>query len=140
LISIKSRDLSEPQLAEIALAIQNRWQIPVFVKMHEIMIIDDEEIEMTPGVITVPLDSRQMEKGFDAILENLDMKRAFTIEKKGRDRFDLNLIDPSGIPSWMIEVNKPTPTPDGMFSCPHCGKLFRTEMERNLHQKLHYII
>ncbi len=140
LISIKSSDLTEPQLAEIALAIQNRWQIPVFVKMHEIMIIDDEEVEMTPGVVTVPLDSRQLEKGFEMILHNLDMNRAFTIEKKGRDKFKLNLVDPENIPAWMNDINKPMQPPEGTFACPHCGKLFNTEIEMNLHQKLHYII
>jgi hypothetical protein len=140
LITLKSNDLSEKQLAEIALAIQNRWQIPVFVKMHEIMIVDDEEMEMTPGVVTVPLDSRNMQKGFENILENLEMNHSFQIEKKGRDKFELKLVNPENKPRWMSEIEMSPQIPEGVFECPHCGKRFNTEIEKSLHQKLHYII
>jgi hypothetical protein len=142
LITIKSKDLSESQLAEIGLAIQKRWEIPVFVKMHEIVILDDEpqNVESEPGVITLPLDPKHIEKGLGTILENLEMDHAFKIEKKNDSNFSLALTDPEKIPSWMNEIGKPQPVPDGVFACPHCGKWFNTEIERSLHQKLHYII
>lgn len=112
----------------------------MFVKMHEIIMLDDEQTDSDPGVITVPLDPKQLERGFDTILENLEMERAFKIEKKGRDKFNLNLVDPSSIPTWLADADKPRPTPEGVFTCAHCGRYFPTEMQRNLHQKLHYIV
>ncbi len=42
LITVQTKDISEKQLAELALAIQNRWEVPTFVKKHEIAVIDED--------------------------------------------------------------------------------------------------
>ncbi len=139
MITIKVDALSESQLAEIALAIQNRWDIQTFVKMHEIIAMDDEELDADPKVITQPLDSASFEKGLSVILENLELMGAFSLERSGKSGFKLKLIDSSRIPKWMERI-KPRKAPEGVYECMHCGKWFNTEVERDLHTKLHYII
>jgi hypothetical protein len=139
LISIKVDELSESQLAEIALAIQNRWDIPTFVKMHEIIAMDDEELYENPRVITQPIGIENFEKGLTVIIENLELGGAFSLVRSGKSDFKMKLIDPSKIPKWIDRI-KPQRAPEGVYECMHCGAWFNTEVERDMHTKLHYII
>ena len=139
MITIKVDALSESQLAEIALAVQNRWDIPTFVKMHEIIAMDDEELYENSKVITQPIDIESFQKGLSIILENLELIGAFSLERSGKSGFKLKLVDSSMMPKW-IERIKPRKAPEGVYECMHCGKWFNTEVERDLHTKLHYII
>ncbi|MGI0078173.1 MAG: C2H2-type zinc finger protein [Nitrososphaerales archaeon] len=138
MITIRVDELSESQLAEIALAIQNRWDTPALVKMHEI-IVDDEEIDQNSRDITQPLDMETFQQGFSVILENLELMGAFSLECEGKSKLRLKLVDGSKIPSWIKDLSK-SRTPEGVYECPHCGKWFSTEFELNLHRNLHYII
>ncbi|MHB1909253.1 MAG: hypothetical protein ACYCQJ_10355 [Nitrososphaerales archaeon] len=141
MIHVKIDRLGEQHLAEIALAIQNRWNVATFVKMHEIMILDDEQ-EVDSRLVTAPLDPRDIERGMQVILENLELDHAFKLEKNGRDKFTLKLVNPDNIPKWVqasstIRTQAP---PEGVYECAHCGRRFNTEIEWSLHTKLHYII
>ncbi len=125
MIVVKSADLSEKQLAEVALAIQNRWNIATFVKMHEIVLLDDEDIEddeeeSGERVITMPLDPDHFESGFQVILENLDMERGFRLQREGKEKFRLLLTDEKSTPTWMKETEVPRAPPEGVYECPHC--------------------
>jgi hypothetical protein len=143
LITLKVEQLSEQSLAEIALAIQNRWNVATFVKMHEIIIMEDDVIEDQGSgkVITVPLDSKEMEKGLRTIMENLELDRAFDLEGDGKNKFKLKLVDPARIPKWVDKASSDLrQPPEGVYECPHCGRRFNNEFEMSLHTKLHYII
>src|SRR5487761_751060 len=120
MITIKVDALSEQQLAEIALAVQNRWDIPAFVKMHEIIVMDDEELEKSPRTITQPLDMETFQQGLSVILENLELTSAFSLERDGRTKFRLRLVDSSRIPSWMEDLKTKRRTPEGVYECAHC--------------------
>jgi hypothetical protein len=122
LITVKAEQLSEQHLAELALAIQNRWNVATFVKMHEIIVLDDEvEDESSGKIITVPIDPRDIERGMHVIMENLELDRAFDLERDGRSKFKLKLVDPTQIPKWVetatSNVRRP---PEGVYECPHC--------------------
>ncbi|MDG6907400.1 MAG: hypothetical protein JRN20_16635 [Nitrososphaerota archaeon] len=135
MITLQTKDISEKQLAEIALAIQNRWEVPTFVKIHEIVVIDEDVEKYRRDEIT-----KNFDRGLETILENLELSAAFEYEKIGKNKFKIARIAGSHLPSWMEEIEKAPRVPDGMFECPHCGKLFNTDMEMSLHTKLHYII
>src|SRR5579875_1883269 len=138
MITIQSSDLTENQLAEIALAIQNRWGVAAFVKMHEIAVVDDDEDFPLEGP---GKDSDEnFEKGFKIIMERLKMDGAFVLEKVGRSKFRLLLVDHESLPTWLEETAKPKKLPEGVYECPHCGKWFDAELLLSMHTKLHYII
>ncbi len=141
MIIIKSDELSEKQLAEIAIAIQNRWDVPTFVKMHEVVVSDDEEFyDEESRMITQPLDAETFTRGFSVIMENLEMVGAFDLIQSGKAKYKLRLVDKTRVPRWMSEIDGRRPTPEGILECPHCGKWFNTDIELSLHTKLHYII
>jgi hypothetical protein len=134
MLHIRSDDISEKQLAEIALAIQNRWGAPTFVKMHEIVVVD-EDLEVRSQVDLI----RDFESGIRTIFQNLDMSSAFRYEKIGKNKMAIIRIPGSRLPSWMEDIQRPVKAPEGVFACPHCGKQFRTDLEMSLHTKLHYL-
>jgi soluble cytochrome b562 len=143
LISVKADQLSEQHLAEIALAIQNRWNVATFVKMHEIVVMDDEAVEddNSRSIITAPIDPREIQRGIKTIMENLELDQAFKLDQEGKGAFRLRLVDPSKIPKWVENVtSNPRQTPEGIYECPHCGKWCRSEFELSMHTKLHYIL
>ena len=135
LITIQTKDISEKQLAELALAIQNRWEVPTFVKMHEIVVIDEDVEAFRRNELV-----QNFERGLETILENLELMNSFKYEKKGKNKFTLKRITGSAVPSWMEEIEKTPKTPDGVYECPHCGRRFNTDIEMSLHTKLHYIV
>lgn len=135
MITLKTKDISEKQLAEIALAIRNRWEVPTFVKMHEIVVIDEDVESFRQGELV-----RNFEVGLRTILENLDLSSAFSYEKKGNTKFTITRIPGSKLPSWMEEIENTPKIPEGVFECPHCGRRFNTDMELSLHTKLHYLV
>jgi hypothetical protein len=142
LITVKADQLSEQHLAEVALAIQNRWNVPAFVKMHEIIVMDDEVEDDTSGkIITAPIDPRDIERGMQVILENLELDQAFRLERDGKAAFKLKLVDRTRIPKWVerskADMRQP---PEGVYACQHCGLWFNNELELSMHTKLHYII
>ena len=118
MIIVSIDQLSESQLADIALAIQNRWDMPAFVKMHEIIAMD-EDIEDAPGTLTQPLDMENFESGLSVILGNLELLSAFSLERSGKSKFRLRLVDPSKMPKW-IEEKTNSGQPQGVYACPHC--------------------
>lgn len=134
MITIQTDDISEKQLAEIALAIQNRWNVPTFVKMHEIVVMDDDLEGPAQREVVNDFD-----RGLDTIFSNLELTSAFRCEKHGKNKFTISRIADSELPSWMEAIEKPTRTPEGVYECPHCGKWFGTDVELSLHTKLHYI-
>ena len=135
MLHIRSNDFSEKQLAEIALAIHNRWEVPTFVKMHEIVVVDEDIEDMARYEL-----AKHFERGFETILENLQLARAFRIARIGKNKFSLEKLEGANLPKWVNEIEGSSRVPEGMFDCPHCGKLFRTDMELSLHTKLHYLI
>ncbi len=135
MITLQTDDISEKQLAEIALAIQNRWDVPTFVKMHEIVVVDED---LDPRVQTELI--RDFERGLSTIFLNLDMSSAFRYERKGKNKFKIFRFPGSKLPSWMEDIEMPAKTPEGVFECPHCGKRFGTDVELALHTKLHYVV
>src|SRR5579884_1790433 len=122
MITIQSSDLTENQLAEIALAIQNRWGVAAFVKMHEIAVVDDDEDFPLEGP---GKDSDEnFEKGFKIIMERLKMDGAFVLEKVGRSKFRLLLVDHESLPTWLEETAKPKKRFFGFaVSSSHVGRL-----------------
>jgi hypothetical protein len=142
LITVKAQQLSEQHLAEVALAIQNRWNVATFVKMHEIVVMDDEfEDESSGSIITAPIDLRDIERGMEVIMENLELDGAFKLEKDGKRGFKLRLVDSTRIPKWVERANSNVRRPpEGVYECMHCGKWLNSELELSLHTKLHYII
>ena len=135
MITLKTKDISEKQLAEIALAIQNRWEVPTFVKMHEIVVIDEDIESFRQGELI-----RNFDAGLQTILENLELSSAFRYEKKSNNKFTIARIPGSSLPSWMDEIEKTPKTPEGVYECPHCGRRFNTDVEMSLHTKLHYLV
>ena len=135
MITLETNDISEKQLAQIALSIQDRWEVPAFVKMHEIVIM--EEDGNTPEQQIPP---KNFERGLEVIFENLGMESSFRFFRTGKTKYQLTRIPGSHLPQWMIDIETPVSAPDGVFVCPHCGKWFQTEIEKSLHTKLHYII
>ena len=134
MLTIRSPDFSEKQLAEVALAIQNRWEVPTFVKMHEVMIVDDDLDDSARKEL-----STYFEKGMFTILENLGLAWAFKVSRVSSNKFALTRIPGSILPKWMSEIEQAPVVPEGVYACPHCGKQFPTEMQMSLHTKLHYL-
>lgn len=135
MIALQTDDISEKQLAEIALFIQNRWDVPTFVKMHEIVVMDED----IPDAARLEL-LKDFERGLSVVLENLQMTGAFGFKRRGKTKYVIERIPGSSLPQWMNDIETPSRVPDGVFECPHCGKWFNTDIELSLHTKLHYII
>lgn len=135
MIVLQSDHISEKQLAEIALAIQNRWGVPAFVKMHEIVVMDDDIERVAQRELL-----NDFETGISTIFDNLEMSGVFKFRRTGKSRYTMERVPGSSLPQWMDDIETPTRVPDGVYECPHCGKWFRTDMELSLHTKLHYII
>src|SRR5207245_10057395 len=111
-------DLTENQLAQIALTIQNRWQVATFVKMHEIVVMDDEDYDdSSPRFVLL-----DFERGFRAIMEFLEMSNAFNLTREGKTKYKLVLVPNAKLPSWSAATETPTKAPEGIYACPHCGK------------------
>jgi len=134
LIEIRTNDISEKQLAQIALEIQNRWNVPTFVKMHEIMVAEDD---------LDPREShelfRDFENGLSIIFDNLNITTAFRLRRAGKLKYKIERIPGSELPTWMAEIEKTPKVPEGVFECPHCGRRFPTDIQLSMHTKLHYI-
>jgi len=134
LIEIRTDHITEKQLAQIALEIQNRWNVPTFVKMHEIMIAD-EDLE--------PREShelfRDFENGLSVIFENLEITSVFRLRRRGKLKYEIERIPGSDLPGWMAEIEVKPRVPEGVFECMHCGRRFPTDIQLSLHTKLHYI-
>ncbi len=122
MIKIKADQLSEQHLAEVALAVQNRWNVATFVKMHEIIVMDDEvDDESLRRIVSAPIDAREVERGMRVIMGNLELDRAFALEKDGKSNFKLKLIDATQIPKWVERsTSNMRQPPEGVFECPHC--------------------
>ena len=115
MIALQTDDISEKQLAQIALAIQNRWEVPAFVKMHEIVVME-EDGDLPKG--RIPLED--FERGMHSIFENLEISSAFRFERSGKSKYRITRIEGSSLPQWMDDINTPASTPEGVYECPHC--------------------
>ena len=115
MIEIRTDHITEKQLAQIALEIQNRWNVPTFVKMHEIMIAD-EDLE--------PREShelfRDFENGLSVIFENLEITAVFRLRRRGKLKYEIERIPGSDLPGWMAEIEVKPRVPEGVFECMHC--------------------
>jgi hypothetical protein len=144
MLTVRADQLSEQHLAEIALAIQNRWSVATFVKMHEVIVMDDdddEEMGSSSESSKIPRSKDEVKKGLEVILHNLELDKAFRIEDRGRNKFQIRLVDSSAIPKWVEKSSSnATQAPDGVYVCPHCGRWCYSELELSMHQKLHYIL
>ncbi len=123
-------------MAQIALSIQNRWDVPTFVKMHEIVVLEDEDYEGSSSRSVF----QDFERGLRAIMEFLEMDGAFRLVREGETKYRLAQVKGAKLPSWISDLEKPAKAPDGIFECPHCGKWFNNDVEYSAHTKLHYII
>src|SRR5579871_3681390 len=117
MIILQTNDISEKQLAQIALAIQDRWEVPAFVKMHEIAIIDDDLDKRAAFELV-----KDFENGISVIFENLQITSAFRLRRNSKSKYSIERIPGSELPDWMTEIEKPPIVPDGVFVCPHCGR------------------
>jgi hypothetical protein len=115
LLHIRSDHFSEKQLAEIALAIQNRWEVPTFVKMHEIVVVDEDIEERARHELL-----KQFERGFETILSNLELSQAVTLARVSKNKFSLQRIPSGEFPKWVGEIEQANRVPEGMYECPHC--------------------
>jgi intein/homing endonuclease len=115
MLTLQTNDISEKQLAQIALAIQNRWEVPAFVKMHEVAVIDDDLDR--PAALELQKD---FENGLSIIFENLDLTLAFRLKRRARSKYVIERIPGSALPDWMTEIEKPPIVPEEVFVCPHC--------------------
>jgi hypothetical protein len=135
LLTLRANAFSEKQLAEIALAIQNRWDVPTFVKMHEIVVID-EDIENERARQNLILHFRE---GFSTILSNLELANVFSLNKNSETKYSLEMIAGAILPKWMESIENADRVPKGVYECQHCGKWMRSELELSMHTKLHYL-
>lgn len=135
MLVVRSEDFSEKQLAEIALAIQNRWEVPAFVKMHEIVVADDD-IEGKAREELVAY----FEHGLQVILENLKLSQAINFRKASKNKYIMEKIPGAVLPKWTQDIEIPERVPEGVHECPHCGRWFSSDIELSLHTKLHYLI
>lgn len=115
MIQIRTNHISEKQLAQIALEIQNRWDVPVFVKMHEIMIAEDD-LELRDSIEL----AKDFENGLSIIFDNLNITAAFRLRRTGKLKYEIERIPGSILPSWMAEIEQAPKVPEGVFECPHC--------------------
>ncbi|MDG6905227.1 MAG: C2H2-type zinc finger protein [Nitrososphaerota archaeon] len=133
MITLRADAFSEKQLAEIALAIQNRWEVPTFVKIREIVIVDEDVSPRERQEL-----SQYFERGLANIFQSLGLADAFRFVKTSKNGYSLDRIPGSDLPKWMsdIEVQR---NPENENACPHCGRRFRTDIELSMHTKLHYL-
>lgn len=134
MLIVHSDDISEKQLAEIALAIQNRWEVPTFVKKHEIAVVDEDIEDRARQEL-----SRHFEKGLATIFENLGLVNAFKFVKLSKTKYGLERIPGSTLPQWMSQIEATPKVPEGVFECLHCGRRFPTDLQLSMHTKLHYL-
>ncbi|MGI0090579.1 MAG: hypothetical protein ACREBS_02615 [Nitrososphaerales archaeon] len=109
--------------------------MPTFVKMHEVVVIDEDIEDRARKELT-----EHFERGLESILDNLEMTGSFSLAKTGKTRYSILRIPGSKLPQWMSDIETPARVPEGVYECPHCGRWFNTDIERSLHTKLHYII
>lgn len=134
MLAVRSDDFSEKQLAEIALAIQNRWEVPAFVKMHEIIVVDEDiDDRARKDLLT------HFELGIETILQNLDLSQSIRLQRASKNKYKLERIPGSDLPKWTKDIEVQNRVPEGVYDCPHCGRWFRTDLELSLHTKLHYL-
>jgi hypothetical protein len=134
LIAVRADDFTEKQLAEIALAIQDRWEIPTFVKIREIVIVDEDVTDRQREELNTFI-----ERGLSSIFEDLGLAGAFKLVKISKNRFALERVPGSLLPRWMSDIEMLHKTPENVYECPHCGRHFRTDLELSMHTKLHYL-
>ncbi|MDA4131138.1 MAG: hypothetical protein OK457_10245 [Thaumarchaeota archaeon] len=115
MLILQTNDISEKQLAQLALAIQNRWDVPTFVKMHEVVISDDD-LERPEAQ---KLD-KDFENGLSIIFENLEITAAFRLKRSSKTKFLIERIPGSELPKWMEEIEGSARVPEGEYECPHC--------------------
>ena len=115
MLAVRSEDFSEKQLAEIALAIQNRWEVPAFVKMHEIVVIDEDiEDRARKDLVT------HFEPGIETILQNLDLSQAIRLQRTSKNKYKLERIPGSELPGWTKDIEAQNRVPEGVYECMHC--------------------
>ena len=116
MITVRSDDLTENQLAQIALSIQNRWQVATFVKMHEIVVLDDEDYSEASSQIIL----QDFERGFRAIMEFLEIGSAFDLVREGKTKYKMSRVPNARLPNWITDTQAPSRAPQGIYECPHC--------------------
>ena len=92
------------------MAIHNRWEVPTFVKMHEIVVVDEDIEDMARYEL-----AKHFERGFETILENLQLARAFRIARIGKNKFSLEKLEGANLPKWVNEIEGSSRVPEGMF-------------------------
>ena len=138
MIILETDDISEKQLAQIALAIHERWNVPTFVKMHEIVVMEDD---LEPAAAREIL--KDFEEGIYSVFEYLDILKAFRLTnrgKRGKPKYSIERVPGSVLPQWMNDIESPPVVPEGVFVCPHCGRWFATDIELSMHTKIHYLM
>jgi hypothetical protein len=135
MLTLQTNDITEKQLAQIALAIQDRWEVPAFVKMHEIVVADDDLEKQAAFELT-----KDFENGLSIIFENLEITSSFRLRRNSKSKYVVERIPGSDLPRWMEEIEKPPLVPEGVFVCPHCGRYFPTDIQLSMHQKIHYLV
>jgi hypothetical protein len=135
MLILQTSDITEKQLAQIALAIQDRWEVPAFVKMHEIAVVDDDLEKRAAYEL-----AKDFENGLSIIFENLEITSAFRLRRSSKSKYLIERIPGSELPKWMEEIEIPSLTPEGVFVCPHCGRYFPTDIQLSMHQKIHYLV
>ena len=134
MIILRTDDISEKQLAHIALHIQNHWDVPTFVKMHEIVVMDDDlESRARQDLL------KDFENGLSIIFENLDITSVFRLRRRTNSKYQIERIPGAKPPRWMAEIETTPRVPEGVFECLHCGRRFSTDIQLSMHVKLHYI-
>ena len=134
LIILRTDHISEKQLAQIAFEIQNRWDVPAFVKMHEIVIMDDDLEPRNAHELI-----KDFENGISMIFENLNITSVFRLRRSAKAKYEIERIPGSNLPKWMLQIEETPRVPEGVFECAHCGRRFPTDIQLSMHTKLHYI-
>src|ERR1700730_5110629 len=115
MLILQTNDISEKQLAQIAMAIQDRWEVPAFVKMHEIAIVDDDLEKVASFEL-----NKDFENGISIIFENLQITSVFRLRRNSKSKYLIERIPGSELPKWMEMIELPPRVPEGVFECAHC--------------------
>ena len=115
MIILRTNEITEKQLAQIALSIQHRWNAPTFVKMHEIVIMDDDLDERSQKELL-----RDFETGIYEIFEYLEIISAFRLKRTGKSKYNIVGVPGAKLPQWMEDILAEPKVPEGVFACPHC--------------------
>jgi len=123
-ITVDCRDI-EPIKHELLVYVADNVGAMPALKLHEFVLspIDESEEISRDEVITVIRE----------FLDSIGEVRNFAVVTRG------DVIVVRSVSGRPIERDRVAGSPEGMFSCDHCGFVTRYEIEYHNHVKIHYL-